>query len=315
MIVPETVEVGGGFEMVAFENWYGGRPPLDKVIVQLVAEQSTLVSALEANDVDMVDIVPLVGFDQISGNDEITMVEAAGTNWIGLSVTYNPPFDNIDARMAVAKAIDREDLIKKAFFGRSVPAVGPIAPAFEWAYIPPEEFEDAQAFNLDEAKQLAESVGLSGLQPVFIGNDSGAREVEVIRNQLGEIGLDVKVEQMQQNAYVERRNVGDYDFSILGSVVDTDPDDGTWNYFYTGGPSNPVGYSNPEMDTLLDAQRTAANQEERIELLHQIQELANQEVPFVFLYHNPDVTAFYSYVKGYLSVPEQRYLEHVWLDQ
>jgi peptide/nickel transport system substrate-binding protein len=37
MIDPDTVEVGGGFEMVAFEDWYGGRPPLDKVIVQLVA--------------------------------------------------------------------------------------------------------------------------------------------------------------------------------------------------------------------------------------------------------------------------------------
>lgn len=315
MIVPETVEVGGGFEMVAFDGWYGGRPPLDKVIVQLVAEASTLVSALEANDVDAVDILPLIGFDQIAGNDEIEMVEAAGTNWIGLSISYNPPWDNIDARMAVAKAIDREDLIKKAFFGRSIASVGPIAPAFEWAYLPPEEVEDAQAFNLDEAKTLAEGAGLSGLQPIFISGAAGVREVEVIRNQLGEIGLDVQIEQMQTNAYVERRNVGDYDFSILGSVVDTDPDDGIWNFFHTGGPSNPVGYSNPDMDELLDAQRTAASEEERIELLHQIQELANKEVPFVFLYHNPDVTAFYSYVKGYLNVPEQRYLEHVWLDQ
>src|SRR5690606_26325249 len=46
MIAPDTVEVGGGFELLAFKGWYGGRPPLDKVIVQLVAEPSTLVSAL-----------------------------------------------------------------------------------------------------------------------------------------------------------------------------------------------------------------------------------------------------------------------------
>lgn len=316
MIDPETVEVGGGFEMNAFDGWYGGRPPLDKVIVQLVSEPSTLVSALEANDVDMVDILPLIGFDQIAGNDEITMVEAEGTNWIGLTITYkNAPWDTLDARMAVAKGIDRDDLIKKAFFGRSTPSVGPIAPAFEWAYRPPEEVEDAQAFNLDEAKQLAESAGLSGLQPVFITNEAGIREVETIRNQLTEIGLDVQVEQMQQNAYVERRNVGDFDFSILGSVVDTDPDDGIWNYFHSTGPSNPAEYNNPDIDQMVDDQRTIVNQEERIQALHEIQRIVNEEVAFVFLYHNPDVTAFHNYVQGYVNVPEQRYLEHVWLDQ
>src|SRR5665811_1134574 len=122
MIDQETVEVGGGFEMVAFEDWYGGRPLLDKVVVQLVAEPSTLVSALEAGDVDMVDIVPLIGYDQLASLDDLTMVEAAGTNWYGLTMNYNrPPWDNPDARMAVAMAIDNEDLIRKAFFGRSTP--------------------------------------------------------------------------------------------------------------------------------------------------------------------------------------------------
>jgi peptide/nickel transport system substrate-binding protein len=300
--------------MVAFDGWYGGRPPLDKVIVQLVAEASTLVSALEANDVDAVDILPLIGFEQIASYDEIEMVEAAGTNWYGISISYNPPWDNIDARMAIAKAVDRDDLINKAFFGRSTRAVGPIAPAFEWAYLPPDEVEDAQAFNLDEAKSLAEGAGITGSQPIFITGTPNDRVVETIRNQLTEIGVEAQIEQMQTNAYVERRNVGDYDFSILGSVVDTDPDDGIWNFFHSTGPSNPVAYSNPEMDELVDAQRTAADQEERIALLHQIQQLANEEVPFVFLYHAPDVTAFYDYVKGYLNVPEQRYLEHVWLD-
>ncbi len=315
MIVPETVEVGGGFEMVAFDGWYGGRPPLDKVIVQLVAEDSTLVSALEANDVDAVDILPLIGYDQISGVGEIQMVEAPGTNWYGISITYNPPWDNIDARMAIAKAVDREDLINKAFFGRATRSVGPLAPAFDWVYQPPEDVEDPQAFNLDEAKSLAESAGLTDLQPIFITGTPNDRVVETLRNQLTEIGLDTQIDQMQTNAYVERRNVGDYDFSILGSVVDTDPDDGIWNFFHTGGPSNPVGYSNQEMDDLLDGQRNEADQEKRIELLRQIQDLANTDVPFVFLYHAPDVTAFYDYVKGYVNVPEQRYLEHIWLDK
>jgi peptide/nickel transport system substrate-binding protein len=315
-IDPATVEVGGGFQMVAFEEWYGGRPILDKVTVQLVAEPSTLVSALEAGDIDMVDIVPFIGYEQIAAVEDITMVEAAGTNWYGLTMSYaRPPWDNPDARMAVAKAIDFDDLNKKAFFGRAIASVGPLAPAFGWAYTPAEEVDNPQAFNLDEAKALAEKAGLSGLKPVLIGTPEDQRVTETLRSQLAEIGLDVQIDQMQTNAYVERRTAGDFDMTELGSVVDADPDDGVWNYFHSTGPSNPEGYNNPEADRLADAQRQTADQEERTQLLKELQTLVAGEAVYRFLYHLPDVTAFYNYVQGYVAIPEQRYLETIWLDQ
>ena len=48
-----------------------------------------------------------------------------------------PPWDNINARMAISKAIDRQAFVDSAFFGLAIPAVGAIAPAFGWAYLPP----------------------------------------------------------------------------------------------------------------------------------------------------------------------------------
>jgi len=316
MIDPDSVEVGGGFDLLAFEDWYGGRPYLDKVTVQLVAEPSTLVSALEAGDVDMVDILPLTGYEQIAAIDDITMVEAAGTNWYGLTMNYTrPPWDNPDARMAVAKAIDTEDLIARAFFGHGTPSVGPLAPAFGWVYIPPDEVDNPQAFDLDEARELAAAAGLDGVQVNLIGSADDQRETEIIRNQLSEIGLDVQVEQMQTNAYVERRTAGEFDMTLLGSVVDADPDDGVWNYFHSTGPSNNIGYNNPDADRLVDGQRETADQEERTRLLQELQALVAGEAVYKFLHHLPDVTAFFTYVQGYKPIPEQRYLETLWLDR
>jgi peptide/nickel transport system substrate-binding protein len=138
---------------------------------------------------------------------------------------------------------------------------------------------------------------------------------ETLRSQLSEIGLDVQLDQMQTNAYVERRTAGDYDMVILGSVVDADPDDGCWNYFHSTGPSNSYAYNNPEADRLADAQRQSSNQEERAALLQELEALVAGEAVYAFLYHYPDVTGFYTYVQGYTPIPEQRYLETVWLDQ
>ncbi len=315
-IVPETAEVGRGFEMVAFDGWYGGRPLLDKVIVRLIAEESSRISALEAGDVDMLDIAPPIGIEQLKENTDIVLVESPGTNWYGLTMNQKrPPWDKPEARMAVAKAFDRQDFVAKALFGLAVPSVGPLAPAFGWVYRPPEDVDDPQAFNLDEAKALAEQAGLSGLKPILIAGSDDPRPAQVARGVLAEIGLDVQIEQAQTAAYVERRTAGDYDMTFLGSVVDADPDDGVWNYFHSEGPSNSNGYNNPKADELVDGQRRTADQAERQRLLHELQTLVASDAVYAFLYHEPDRTAFYDYVKGYVPIPEQRYLEKVWLDK
>ncbi len=316
MLVPESMSVGSGFEMVAFEGWYGGRPLLDKVVVQLIPEPSSRISALEAGDVDMLDIVPSIGAEQIKANDQFTYVEAPGTNWTGLTMSYaRPPWDNPVARMAVSKAIDRQDFVDRAFLGLATPAVGPLAPAFAWVYRPPEEVENPQAFNLDEAKALAQQAGLNGVKPILISSSDNPRPAEVIRGALAEIGLDVQIEQMQTNAYVERRTAGDYDMTLLGSVVDADPDDGTWNYFHREGPSNSSKYDSAEATRLVDAQRQTGDQAERARLLQELQTVVEQEVAYAFLFHEPDRAAFSTDVQGFLPIPEQRYLEKIWLDR
>ena len=56
----------------------------------------------------MLDIVPAIGVAQLVENPDSRWSQTPGTNWNGLAMNYErPPWDNPDARMAVAKAIDR----------------------------------------------------------------------------------------------------------------------------------------------------------------------------------------------------------------
>lgn len=316
MIVPESVEVGAGFEMDAFEGYYGGRPYLDKIIVTNIPEPSSRVSALEAGDIDLILEVPATGYDQINDNDEFTIVESPGTNWVGLTMNYTrPPWDNIDARMAVAKAIDRQELIDTALFGHATAATSAIAPAFGWVYRGADDVEDAQAYDIDEAKRLAEAAGLNGLKPVILTASENPRVNETLRNILSEIGIDLQLDLLQTAASNERWLAGDYDWNVNGSVVDVDPDDGHWNFFHNEGPWNTYGYVSDEVTELLEQTRSEIDQEARKELWWQVADKTNADVAYVFLYHTPDRTAFYNYVKGYVAIPEQRYMEKVWLDK
>jgi ABC-type transport system substrate-binding protein len=69
------------------------------------------------------------------------------------------------------------------------------------------------------------------------------------------------------------------------------------------------------VDELLMQERTTPDQEERAAIFQRIQEIAQQDAPFAFLYHEPDRTAFTASVQGYTPIPEQRYLETIWLEQ
>jgi peptide/nickel transport system substrate-binding protein len=67
-IVPDGVDLASKFKMVAFDGWYGGRPHLDEIDVTVIPEPSSMVSALQAGDIDMLDIAPSVGIEQLKGS-------------------------------------------------------------------------------------------------------------------------------------------------------------------------------------------------------------------------------------------------------
>jgi ABC-type transport system substrate-binding protein len=316
-LVADTVDLSSGFEMAAFDGWYGGRPLLDKIEVTLIAEPSSRVSALEAGDVDMLDIVPRTGVAQLTENPDITLVQTPGTSWQGLAMNFaRPPWDNPDARMAVAKAIDRDAVIETAFFGLSLPSIGAIAPAFGFAYLPPEDAPPTpQAFNLEEAKALADKAGIVGAKPTIMVYEDDLRTAEVLRNQFADLGLDVQIEQLQQAAWNERWMAGDFDWILNGSAADADPDDGHWNFFTLEGPWNYYSYKNQEVNDLLVQTRSIADQEERAQLFQQVQLILQKDVPHAFIHHVLDITGFANDVQGLTPVPEIRYLETVWLDR
>jgi peptide/nickel transport system substrate-binding protein len=316
MLLPETMDPGVGFEMVAWDEWYGGRPFLDKIVVTFIPEPASRVNSLLAGDIDMLDIIPAQGFAQVEGGDDIETVQLPGTNWIGLQINVSrSPWDNLDARLAVAKAIDKQGFIDTARFGLGTIG-GPIAPAFAWCYIPPDQIEGTpQAFDLEAAKALAESSGIVGAKPVLITAADDDREQQVIRNQLSEIGLDVQIDLLQDAALEERWTSGDYDFEINGSIVDADPDDNDYNFFSNGGPWNTGKWVHEEAQKILDDTRATADQAKRAELFQQFQQILHEQAPFAFLYTYPDLVGFRSYVKGYRPIPEMRYLESVWLEE
>lgn len=309
-------EVGSTLELEAFKDYYDkGKPYLDRVIVRLIPQASSAISALEANDIDFLDIVPAEGVEQLKNNNKLTVTAVPATNWIGLNMNQKrPPWDKLDARMAVAKALNREEFVQKAYFNQAILAHGPLEPGVAWAYrktIP----NNPQGYDLAKAKELAASSGVTGASVKIMTTAAGQRPAETLRNIFNNIGLKVDLDLVQGAVWNQRWLKGDYDMVINGSVVDPDPDDAVYNFFFSTGPWNTYGYKNPKVDDILTKQRLELDQKKRAQMLWDMEDILLAEAPYVFTHHTPDVTGYYKYVKGFVHVPEARPLDSVWLDK
>jgi len=316
-LVPESMDSQSGFTMEAWDGWYGGKPLLDKIVVKFIPEPASQVNALAAGDIDMMNEVPTQGYAQLQGNDNVVVDKIHGTNWI--AVQFNcarAPFNNQDARMAVAKAIDRDKFIKNALFGLAEPMVGAIAPAFGWATQTEADLtDDPEKFDQTAAKQLAESSGLTKAKPVLIGSASDHRGQDELRNQLLQVGIQVDLQLLQDSDYNDRWEKGDYDMDIEGSVVDADPDDNDYNFFYPDGPWNTGKWNRDQAKALLDDERAVTDQAKRAKDFQDLQDLARKEAAFAFLYSSYFLPGYQKFVMGIPKVPEIYYLEKCWLNK
>ena len=298
-LVADGADLSSGFEMTAFDGWYGGRPLLDKIEVTIIAEPSSRISALEAGDVDMLDIVPPIGVAQLTENPDITLVQtsrhelARSGDELGPS-TLGQPGRAHGRRQGHRSRRAHPDRALWAGRGqyrghRARVRLGlhSARPDDHPTGIQPRRSEGARRESRHHRRQ-ADDHGHTGRPAPIRGATRSTHD----------LSLDVQIEQLQQAAWNERWLAGDYDWIINGSVVDADPDDGHWNFFYSEGPWNTYGYKNEQVDELLLASRSTADQETRADQFHQIQSILQGDVPHAFLYHTLDTTGFYNDCRG-----------------
>jgi ABC-type transport system substrate-binding protein len=169
---PQNVVGDGPFRLVewtpeqqmVFEpnpTYHLGPPGVDKLVVNMIRQESTALAAYEAGELDMVEVPPAelarIRSDprlgpQLQSNPELS------TMHLRLSVQLKP-FDDVRVRHAFALAIDRETLVEKVLHGIGQPA---------YQFLPPNLLgHDGQigrelAFDPEQARALLSAAGYAG---------------------------------------------------------------------------------------------------------------------------------------------------------
>lgn len=254
-----------------------------RVVHRFIPDASTRVAALEAGEIDIADLTPVLDMQRLGGTRGYkTMIgEATGLPFGVLLNTSKGIFADLRVRQAFAMGIDRARLSDDLFFGLVKPAYGPLSrttPAY-WPGV--EEFHRPDprraAALLDEAGWKPGADGIRVKEGQRLSAFYGAPPplepdtAVAIQAELRRIGFDLRVETITFARNTELVFANEYDILPL-RWISADPSL-LEIPFHSRNIPRPGYYkfnwprvSDPQLDKVLEDAAGAADQAKRAEL-------------------------------------------------
>ena len=290
----------------AYENYYEGTPKIKQVTFVKMDSKSAFSNA-KSGQLDIVMVDPNYSTETIDGMHlenletmdvrnislpclpEQTMTDKDGNEiTVGNNVT-----SDIAVRKALSIGINREKIIENALNGVGKKATG-FTTNLSWGN--PLVYDDNQK---EEAEKILEEAGW------IDSNGDGIREKDGVvcefdvytssndeqRYLLGsavaedakELGIKINVKQGTWDELTVKARTcgivwgwGQYSPTVLRSLLYSD-------LFLSGGYDNTIGYSNEQVDKLINEAIDSNNQEEAIEKWKEVQTVSSEDYPYLYI--------------------------------
>lgn len=323
---------GEYYRLEAVKDHYGRPPVIDGVIFRTFANQDALVQALRAGEVDMITELPSTVVPSLRGEANISVVTGTSRglrDYIfnlsnpetcpvedGGICSGHPALRDLVVRRAMAHAVDKQQIIDVAELGLAQPGLGLVPAALGDFYA--SELQD-YTFDIPLANQMLDQAGYldtnkdgirecpadmdcGGRQldivmqiPSDIG--SGPREAELLASWWAQIGIKMTPQVLEGDTVTANCCPAfDYDMLMWGWTSDPDP---SFILSILTSDEIPTGmsetcYANPEYDRLFQEQAVEMDDAKRIEMVHEMQRIMLEDLPYIIPYYQMEIQAFRS---------------------
>jgi peptide/nickel transport system substrate-binding protein len=289
------------------EYWNEGVVKLSRVTFRPITEAATRMAALRNGEVDLID--SLSGEDAVMLGEEegIQIARTPSTDTIHLTFNFTrPPFDNKDARWAVAHAIDVQTIVNDIL--QAGQAIGAPIPEGTVGY-DAELVAAIPEFNPELSKELLAQAGIAeGTKIEFKLNPAWFAKLdqvaEFVAEQLRAVGFDVDMQFLEPGAYTEARQSHSFDICVQQGNKGQNPDA---NYtvlvvFGTFG----LAYADvrPDVVELIEQARAELDETKRGELYQQIQQAMYDDMAEFILYRQEYIWGVRDRVVGFQPRPD-----------
>ncbi len=288
--------------------FFKDQPKLERVIVRLFKDSSSLLLAFERGEIDAQSVSDPREVDRVRKTPGALVVKGAAPAigplaWLAFN-TKNPKLADKRVRQAINFAVDKQYILNTILGGIHARCTGPLTSGSPFYTGDVEKYE----LNLAKATKLLDEAGLKpGANGVRLtldldavpGNSDARNLQEYLKPSLAKVGIEVTL-RMSPDFPSWARRVSSLQFEMsLDSVWNWgDPVIGVHRTWLSSNIkpgviwSNTQSYANPKVDEWLAAAGQEMNQAKRKELYKQVQRTVVEDCPVAFLYEQTFYEAY-----------------------
>jgi oligopeptide transport system substrate-binding protein len=265
-------------ELNASENFFRGKPAMDKVTMYMVNEKTTAITMFEQGNLDFVDDHSIAPLDKprLSKLAGYKLVPQLRGEYYGFAVDRKP-FDNPKLRKAFALAIDRE-VFPKILQGGQTPATSWIPPGM-LAHNP----KIGLPFNPNEARRLLSEAGYpegKGLPTIVLGYntlDDNKLVAEAVQSMWQKhLNVVVTVENQEWKVFLKKLQNDPFVVHRAGWGADYPDPDNFMKLFTSNSGNNHGRWKNANFDEMLDLAARESDSAKRTQIYDEAQKLLTE---------------------------------------
>ncbi|HYI15844.1 MAG TPA: ABC transporter substrate-binding protein [Thermomicrobiales bacterium] len=324
---------GDHVTLVPNPDYWRGAPVLDEFIFKILPDDAAAVNQLKTGEIDWGALTPS-SVEEFEGSEDVAVVDYPTLSFsfygLNLDTTKSTLFQDVEVRQALFYALDREAMLDSIYFGYGVVAVGTI-PTMSWAYNP-DAIDLTYPYDPEMAVQLLEEAGwtdtngngvvdkdgqeLSFEMNGIAGNAVAEATLAALQEFWNQIGVEMTPALEPFPALVERiAQTFDFEAFLVGFSWGAAVDQSTmFTCDATGGNGfNITGYCNEEVDAILAEALSEPDQERRIELYNEFQNIVAEELPETVMFFTQGINGLSNRVHNvYPNTVNERFNAQYW---
>jgi len=304
-----------GIRMKRNEEYFEGMPYLDAVEFSPYYTLDHFIN-------DEIDSIPAVSERLFKSKYQVFQDGSLHPIFLGMSC-HIPPLDNPVIRKAISYAINKRELARETFDIRYVREVtNNFIPSRLPGFFPR---DDENMFDIEKAKDMFWEAGFPEGEnfptlTLLLEAPRADLKFEIfreLRRQLDALGIGLRVRfYRSSNEIKEFKNPY---LIFIGRIMSfPDPEDIIRPLFFSQSVFNVFGYTNPELDRLLEEAEIERSWTKRIKLFRKIEEILHAEIPALPLFSHQNRVAMQANVRG-VEVPSLGFYyldaKKIWLDR
>lgn len=337
---------GESVELVRNEEYWKGKPHLERIIVKVI-DSSLTTGELKNGTVDLAPFHPTV-LPEVEALENVEVVKYPGLSYYyvgfklgkfdGKKVVMDiEKYQNTKLRQAMLYAINREEWVDAFFSGLGKPLNRPI-PTSHWIAADNADMPVQYEYDPEKAKTLLDEAGYKDVDGDGMREDPNGKEFVVNFSHYAtgnptfearakaftqyweEVGLKTKLQMTDVNLYYDQLEKDDPSLEVFygGWGTGTDPDplplwgnDTVWNY-----PRWVNDDAQKLLEDAVDIEVVGTDTDKRKELYVEWQKIFNEEVPVLPILELEEVMAVNERVQGVeYDVSGQNSAHEWWIKQ